>query len=264
MKNLFYFGFVFILSLVTLSSCGSYKQVPYIQDISVVNSESKGELHEARIMPKDLLTITIHTSEPELAAPFNMTVPIAAATNSTNIYSQPMLQRYMVDNSGNIEFPVLGTLYVGGMIKEEVESLIQDRLKNYLKERPIVNVRLVNYKISVLGEVALPGVFWVENERINIFEALALAKDMTIYGLRTNVKVIREDATGKQQVIELDLTDASIVNSPYYFLQQNDIVYVTPNKTRARNADVGTITTVAISTLSILISTASLILNILK
>ena len=264
MKKLFHFLFHFVCFLTIFSSCTSHKQVPYIQDISTLKHDEVKDLYEARIMPKDILTIIVHTSEPELAVPFNMTVPVSGNVNATSIYSQPVLQRYLVNNDGDIEFPVLGVLHVGGMIKEEVEALIQDKLRVYLKEQPIVNVRLVNYKISVLGEVALPGVFSVENEKINVFEALAMARDMTIYGERKNVKIIREDAEGKQHIVELDLTDANVVNSPYYFLQQNDIVYVTPNKIRSRNADIGILTTVAISTISVLISTASLIVNVVK
>jgi len=260
MKKLFFYLSVFVCVLITFSSCNSYKQVPYIQNSSVIDLQKRGELYEVRIMPKDILTITVHTSEPELAIPFNLTVPTSGSSNVTSIYSQPMLQRYLVNNNGDIEFPVLGVLHVGGMVKEEVEALIREKLKTYLKEQPIVNVRLVNYKITVTGEVTMPGTFSVENERINIFEALALARDMTIYGQRKNVKIIRDEQT----IAELDLTDANIVNSPYYFLQQNDIVYVTPNKMRARNADIGTLTTVAISTMSVLISTASLIVNITR
>ena len=252
---------VFFLSIILLSSCKSHRQVPYMQDLSTIKA-SKNELFEARIIPKDLLTITVHTSEPELAAPFNMTVQVTAA-NTSSLYSQPVLQQYLVDNDGNIELPVLGIIQVGGMRKDTVEQMIQEKLKMYLTDA-IVTVRFVNYKISVLGEVVSPGVFTVPNEKINIFEALALAKDMTIYGQRTNVKIIRENAAGKQQVEVVNLTDANIVNSPYYYLQQNDIVYVTPNKMKARNSDVGSTTTIAISAVSILISIASLMFNILR
>ena len=262
MTKLIRFIPVFFLSLILLSGCNSHKQVPYIQDLSVIDA-SKNELFEARIMPKDLLTIVVYTSEPELAIPFNMTVQTAASRANAVSVSQPVLQQYLVDNAGNIELPVLGVIHVGGMRKDVVEQMIQEKLKMYLTDA-IVTVRFVNYKVSVLGEVVSPGVYTVLNEKINIFEALALAKDMTIYGQRKNVKIIREDATGKQQVAVIDLTDANIVNSPYYYLQQNDVVYVTPNKMKARNSDVGSTTTIAISAVSILISIASLMVNILR
>ena len=222
-------------------------------------------LYDARIMPKDLLTITVNTTDPQASIPFNLTTQTpASVTSSELIYStsQPTLQRYLVDNSGNIDFPVLGTLHVGGLTKGEAESMIRERLMSYLKEVPVVTVRMVNYKISVLGEVSKPGTFTVSNEKINVLEALAMAGDMTVYGLRDNVKLIREDATGKRQIVELDLNDADLVMSPYYYMQQNDILYVTPNKAKAKNSDIGNSTTIWVSVTSILVSIASLVVNI--
>jgi len=129
---------------------------------------------------------------------------------------------------------------------------------------PIVTVRMSNYKISVLGEVARPGTFTVSNEKVNVLEALAMAGDLTIWGMRDNVKLVREDATGKREIIELDLTNAEIITSPYYYLQQNDILYISPNKTKAKNSDVGQSTSLWFSATSILVSLASLLYNILK
>jgi polysaccharide export outer membrane protein len=131
-------------------------------------------------------------------------------------------------------------------------------------ENPIVTVRMINYKISVIGEVARPGMFTVVNEKITILEALAQAGDLTIYGVRNRVKLIREDATGKKEIHELNLNDANIINSPYYYLQQNDIVYVEPNKVKSQNSSVGSMTTLMFSATSILISLTSLLYNILK
>ncbi|MEJ8764247.1 SLBB domain-containing protein, partial [Phocaeicola sp. HCN-40430] len=144
------------------------------------------------------------------------------------------------------------------------ETLIREGLKPYLKETPIVTVRMANYKISVLGEVTRPGTFTVSNEKVNVLEALAMAGDMTVYGVRDNVKLIREDAQGKREIVMLDLTKSDIVLSPYFYLQQNDILYVTPNKTKAKNSEIGNTTTIAISATSILVSIASLIVNIAK
>ena len=123
---------------------------------------------------------------------------------------------------------------------------------------------MANYKIAVLGEVARPGSFTVSNEKVNVLEALAMAGDMTVYGVRTNVKLIREDADGKRSIHELDLTKSDLVLSPYFYLKQNDILYVTPNQTKARNSDIGTTTTTWISATSIMVSIASLIVNILR
>lgn len=169
-----------------------------------------------------------------------------------------------MNNSGEIDFPVIGTLRVGGLTKNEAESLIRERLRPYLKEAPIVTVRMANYKISVLGEVARPGSFTIGNEKVNVLEALAMAGDMTIYGVRDNVKLIREDESGKRKIINLDLNNAGIVTSPYYYLKQNDILYVTPNETKAKNSDIGNSTTLWVSSISILVSIAGLLVNILK
>jgi len=123
---------------------------------------------------------------------------------------------------------------------------------------------MINYKISVIGEVTRPGMFTVANEKINILEALAQAGDLTIYGVRDRVKLIREDATGKKEIHVLNLNDANIINSPYYYLQQNDIIYVEPNKVKSQNSSVGSMTTLWFSATSILISLTSLLYNILK
>ena len=251
-----------------LTACQSYKKVPYFQNVEVVNeAEQQEKLYDAKIMPKDLLTIVVSCTNPELAIPFNLTVASnagIAVSTSSYVTTQPVLQPYLVDNEGNINFPVLGELKLGGLTKREAEQLIIDKLKPYMKETPIVTVRMVNYKISVIGEVTRPGTFTISNEKVNLLEALAMAGDMTVYGLRDNVKLIREDANGKQQIVTLDLNKAETILSPYYWLQQNDIVYVTPNKAKARNSDVGNSTSLWLSATSILVSIVSLLLNILK
>lgn len=260
----------FILIATTgifLAGCSSYKKVPYMQDPETVNSYGKEiPLYDAKIMPKDLLSITVNTSDPRAAAPFNLTVQSPLNTNIKDMYTttQPALQQYLVNNEGEIDFPVLGRLKVGGLTKNEAESMIREKLQPYLKETPIVTVRMANYKISVLGEVKSPGTFTVSNEKVNVLEALAMAGDMTIYGVRDNVKLIREDAQGKRQIVMLDLTKSDLVLSPYFYLQQNDILYVTPNKTVSKNSDIGNTTTIAVSATSILVSIASLIVNIVK
>ena len=201
-----------------LAGCQSYKKVPYFQNVEVVNEvEQQEKLYDAKIMPKDLLTIVVSCTNPELAIPFNLTVASnagIAVSTSSYVTTQPVLQPYLVDNEGNINFPVLGELKLGGLTKREAEQLIIDKLKPYMKETPIVTVRMVNYKISVIGEVTRPGTFTISNEKVNLLEALAMAGDMTVYGLRDNVKLIREDANGKQQIVTLDLNKAETILSP--------------------------------------------------
>ena len=256
-----------ILSLLiglSLTGCTSYRNVPYLQNPEVVNDfEESLSMYDAKIMPKDLLVITVNATDPLAAAPFNLTVQ-SSINSSITATSQPALQQYLVDNNGEINFPVLGRLKVGNLTKREAEDLIRDKLKSYIiNEEPVVTVRMVNYKISVLGEVARPGTFTVSNEKINVLEALAMAGDMTIYGVRDDVKLIRENSEGKREIIKLNLTSAAIVTSPYYYLEQNDILYVKPNKIKAKNSDIGNTTSLWLNTTSILVSIASLLATIL-
>lgn len=262
-KNLVFVALAFAL---LCASCSAPKNVAYLKNSDEVDLSQSAYLYDARIMPKDVLTITVNTVNPDAAAPFNLSVPTSFNNQTRSTYSQPILQTYLVDNNGVIEFPVLGTLKVGGLTKSECEKLIHDKIMPYLnaKENPVVTVRMANYKISVLGEVNRPGMFTVSNEKINIFEALAQAGDLTIYGVRDNVKLIRENAKGRKEIHTVVLNDASLINSPYYYLQQNDILYVEPNKVKARNSTVGQTTTLWFSATSILISMASLLYNILK
>lgn len=257
----------YLLTLVVfLCSCASTKDIAYFQNAQSVDLEQSRYLYDAKIMPKDILNITVTTVNQEAAIPFNLTVPTTLNPNQRTTYNPSLLQSYLVDNNGQIEFPVVGTITVGGLTKSECEKLVLTKIKPYLNEneRPVVTVRMTNYKISVLGEVASPGMFTVSNEKINILEALAQAGDLTIYGVRTNVKLIREDASGKKEIHTLNLNDANLVNSPYYYLQQNDIVYVEPNKVKSRNSGVGATTSLWLTGTSILISLASLLYSILK
>lgn len=265
MKKIFELYLVITVVLLTVS-CGSSKNVAYFQNSDSVSLDNSQELYDAQIMPKDVLSITVSTTDDVAAAPFNLTIPTPYTLGQRNSYSQAMLQSYIVDNDGNIDFPLVGSLHLAGLTKNAAEQLIREKIKPYLTEteNPIVTVRMINYKISVLGEVARPGMFTVANEKISILEALAQAGDLTVYGVRDRVKLIREDATGKKEIHVLNLNDANIINSPYYYLQQNDVVYVEPNKVKSQNASVGSVTTISLSATSILVSIASLLVNILR
>lgn len=262
-----YFCYVALAFTVLLTSCSTPKNVAYIKNSDQVDLSQSTFLYDARIMPKDVLTITVNTVNPEASEPFNLIVrSTLTSTSSTVSTSSGSLQTYLVGNDGTIEFPVLGNLKVGGLTKAECEKMIHDKIMPYLnaKENPVVTVRMANYKISVLGEVNRPGMFTVSNEKINIFEALAQAGDLTIYGVRDNVKLIREHADGRKEIVTIVLNDANLINSPYYYLQQNDILYVEPNNVKSQNSKVGQVTTLWFSATSILISMASLLYNILK
>lgn len=264
--NPFYrtFGLLAFTTLL-LAGCQSYKKVPYLQDLGSQTAAlaAADSLYDARIQPKDLLTIVVSCPEaPELAEPFNLTTAVSLANKS--LTSQPALQQYLVDNAGCVDFPVLGTIRLGGLTKGEAEQYIRERLRPQFSTPPIVTVRMVNYKISVLGEVTRPGTFTVSNEKVNLFEALAMAGDMTIYGIRDDVQLVREDSDGQRHIVRLNLNDRDIIHSPYYYLQQNDVLYVTPNKTKARTSAISTSTTIWFSVVSSIVSLATLIIAIAK
>ncbi len=249
-----------------LGSCGSSKHIAYFQNADTVSTEASKGLFDARIMPKDLLTITVSTTDPKAATPFNLSVSNTLNATGTLYTGAGSLQTYLVDNDGFINFPVVGQLKVGGMTKRECENYIREKILPYMAktENPIVTVKMASFKVTVAGEVKSPGVFNVEQEKISVIEALARAGDLTIYGKRNNVLLIREDATGKKTFHRLNLNDANLINSPYYYLQQNDYVYVEPNKVQAQNSAIGSSVTIWFSVLSVVTSVASLVVNVLN
>ena len=253
-----------LMSLVAMASCTSYKKVPYMQNSEGYETAVAVGVHEARIMPQDLLNITItNPQNPEVSMAYNLVVP-SEATRNNALTSQPVLQNYIVSNDGTVSIPTLGTVEVAGKTLAEAEEHIYELVKGNFSAAPSVTVRFADFKISVLGEVTSPGTYSIKNGKVNVFEALALARDLTIWGMRDNVKIIREDKDGKRNVYEVNLNDVNILTSPYYYLQQNDVVYVTPNQSKAKNSDVGSSTSLWFSATSILVSLVSLMYNILK
>lgn len=258
-------GFLALL-LLALTSCSSSKKVAYFQNADYVDlADSKG-LYDAKIMPKDMLTITVSTTDPEAAQPFNLSVSNTMDITGRLSTSSNALQSYLVDNNGDINFPIVGKIHVSGLTKNECQDLIREKVMPYLAatENPIVTVRMSSYRVTVLGEVGSSCVIPVSTEKMSILEALASAGDMTIYGRRDNVILIREDANGEKSIHRLNLNDAGIINSPYYYLQQNDVIYVEPNKVKAKNSSISTSVTIWFSVLGIMTSVASLLVNILR
>jgi polysaccharide export outer membrane protein len=217
-------------------------------------------------MPKDQLTITVHTTDPAAAQPFNLTVRHGLGANNSVSNSGGSLMGYLVDNNGDIDFPVLGKIHVQGLTKRQCEDMIRERIIPYMAktENPLVVVRMSSFKVTVLGEVGRSGSISVAQEKVNILEALAQAGDLTIYGKRDNVLLLREDEMGQKHQYRINLNDANLINSPLYYLQQNDIVYVEPNTVKAKNSDIGSSTTIWFSFISIATSVASLLVNILR
>ena len=249
-----------------MGSCSGSKQIAYFQNADYVDMSASKGLYDAKIMPKDILSITVNTTNPAASAPFNLSVSNTMGTDGSASSGSGTMQTYLVDNQGNINFPVVGKLHVQGMTKNQCEDLITEKVRPYLAktENPIVTVRMASYRVTVTGEVNSPKVVPVTTEKMSIIEALAQAGDLTIYGKRDNVLLIREDAQGEKSFHRLNLYDANIISSPYYYLQQNDIVYVEPNKVKAKNSQIGQSTTLWMSAIGIVTSVASLVVNILR
>lgn len=253
---------VVVSAILVASSCGSGKKLAYFTNADSISLAASAGLYDAKIMPKDLLTITVNTTDPKAATPFNLSTSVSSG-NST---STAGAGSYLVDNDGYINFPVVGKLYVNGMTKRECEDYVRDNILPYMAsdQNPIVTVRMASFKVSVLGEVKNPGIFVVDQEKISILEALARASDLTIYGKRDNVMLIREDATGQKSVHRINLNDANLMNSPLYYLQQNDVIYVEMNSVQANNSTIGQSTTLWFSFIGIATSLTSLLINVLR
>lgn len=229
------------VSILFLSvSCASQKQISYLQNVPERYEQIIENNYEITIHPDDLLSIMVNSKDTELAQMFNLPMVSFQINNSTTGIgsSQNKVLGYLVDSEGYIDFPFLGKLKVLGLTRTQLTSLIKEQLigKGLLND-PIVTVQFLNFRISVMGEVSHPGTFDLTSDRITILEALSRAGDLTIYGKRDNVKIIREQ-NGKRSVATLDLRNDNIFNSPYYYLQQNDIVYVEPNKAKAGQREI--------------------------
>jgi len=191
------------------------------------------------IQPKDILSIVVSSKNPELAVAFNLPLSSyqAGSTSISTSYSQRILG-YLVDMEGKIDFPILGKIVVAGLTREELSAMIKRELiDGDLIRDPIITAEFMNFKISVLGEVRNPGTFNLQDDRITILEALGRAGDLTIYGQRDNVLVIREQ-NGAMNYFRVDLRSSALTQSPVFYLQQNDVVYVTPNNTVAQRTDI--------------------------
>lgn len=257
---------VALAMVLLVVGCGSGKQVAYLQNIDSISLAASRGLYDARIMPKDELTITVQTTDPDAAAPFNLQVRNQLGASRQISTSGGSLQGFLVDNDGTINFPVIGKIHVVGLTKGECEDLIKNKIRPYLArtENPVVTVRMSSYHITIIGEVGNSRIVPVSTEKINILEALAQAGDLSIYGKRDNVLLLREDAYGEKHSIRLNLNDANIINSPYYYLQQNDIIYVEPNSVKAKGSGIGSSTSIWFSFVGIVTSVASLLVNILR
>lgn len=230
-------GMWLVTALLLLTGCGSSKNTIYFQDVDPAGEVTPLlENYSVKIHQDDLLAIMVNSVDPELALPFNMPM-VSYQVGSQNPPQQRVLG-YLVDKQGYIDFPILGKMQVEGMTRQQLVDYIKERLmaEDYIKD-PIVTVQFLNFKVSVIGEVNRPGSFNISGDRVTLLEALSMAGDLTIYGKRERVMVIRE-VNGQRQLRYLDLRNSELLNTPYYYLQQNDIVYVEPNKRRAQQSGI--------------------------
>ncbi len=262
--------FYTVLMVLSVSACSAYKGLPYLkyQEVAVPEKISYDlNVYEPCIMPNDIISITVNSNIRGAAADFNL--PLVP-----NNYNKPdqtvvtgtagtsgTLQTYLVDKNGNIDFPVLGKVQLGGLTIEDAKAKIESLIHpEYILEKPIINIRFANYRISVLGEVMHPGIYTSENGQMTIFDALAAAGDLTIYGRRDNVLLIRLGNNGQIETFRINLQSKELVSDKdIFYLKQNDKIYVEPNKTKGNNSRFGTLESISLSAVSIIISVIAII-----
>lgn len=264
MKNIYriFGGLVSLVILVVMtSSCATSKDIAYLQYAEGRMQTEARALQDAKIMPKDILTVNIQASKPELVAAFN---GLYWTPQQQYGAVQTGMRTFLVDNDGTVDLPIMGRTSVGGLTLREAEQAVRQSLTAYLNETPSVNIQIKNYRYSVLGEVRRPGSFVSENGKVNLFEALANAGDLTIYGVRDEVRLLRENSDGSTTMVVLNLKDPKIVDSPYYYLQQGDVIYVMPNNAIAASSEISSGTTIWISIASIALTVTNLLITILR
>lgn len=248
---------LFSLLLVLLCSC-SAKKITYFQDIDAMQNKALEVNYEAIIKKDDLLGIVVSSSDPQAALPFNLPT-VAYQSGSVSLSPGQSLQGYLVDSDGNIDFPVVGSVHVAGLTRQQLVNTLKEKLATYLTD-PIVTIKYLNFKVTVLGEVTRPGSFNIPNERITLLEALGMAGDLTVYGRRHNVLVIREE-NGQQNYYRVNMNTKEVFTSPVYYLQQNDVVYVEPNKAKATGGDYSSFMPLFVSLGSLFTTIAALLIR---
>ena len=255
--------FILILGIASLNSCQTSRQLPYFKDLSETVPVSKiatSPYQPLRLQANDEIQVTISSSSPEASHFFNLIAtsqPISASSVTVATPSQGFNNLYHVSFGGGITIPVLGDIKVEGMTTEEVKADILQRLKDYLKD-PVVIVTLTNFKVTVIGEVNKPVVIPVNGQTINVLEAVGASGDMTVFGMRKNVKIIRKLPDGNTEVAILDFNNSSVMQSPYFQLKQNDIIYIQPNKNKGIQ---GTKSHIWIPIITTLVSVAAIIIT---
>lgn len=248
---------IIFLLLVTgaFFSCTSKKNIVYLQSDGNQQTPDAITNYEPMLQPDDALMIVISAENPEVAAPYNMKSVFFQGNSEIGI-GQERIQSYLIDKEGHVDFPMLGKIKLAGLTRTGAIQKIKILLTDHIKD-PVVNLRILNFKVSVLGEVSRPGVQNIQSDRITLLEALSFAGDLTIYGKRNAILIIREKE-GVKTIETVDITKRDFINSPYYYLSQNDVVYVEPNKTKVNASVIGPNITVGISALSLIITIIAL------
>lgn len=252
---------VLLAGAVLLTSCASQKRVWYLQDARPFTPEQIVENGQIRIKPLDRLTIVVNSKDPELAVPFNAATSLASlsGTGSSNTNS---LQVLTVDEQGMLEMPVIGKVDCRDKTRSELAEEIARKIVDggYIND-PTVNVQFADMKFSVLGEVASPGQYDITTDRVSLFDALAMAGDLTVYGVRNEVAVAREK-DGIRTIEYVDLTSKDLFSSPSFYIQQNDVIYVKPNKYKAQSGEISQNRSFYLSLVGTAISVATLVITI--
>lgn len=249
MKNYKSIGICLFVIGMILQSCGSKKKIVYLQDVDNKQNIETTFSYEPLLKNDDLLSIIVSADDPEITYPFN--IPQIQGNYKVN-ENQDGIKTYLIDSYGYIEFPVVGKIKLAGLKRKEAVDKITEKVREYITN-PTINLRILNYKISVLGEVSKPGTYSLDSERITLLEALSKANDLTIYGNRKNILIIREQE-GIKTFNRVDITNSDFINSEYYYLTQNDVLVVEPNKTKINSSAFGPNVTAIISGASVLIS----------
>lgn len=221
------------LLLLTIMSCSTPKNVTYFQEFKNLEEITTNKSTEIKYKPNDIISITVSATDPETVSPFNSAgIALNSSETQSSKASTTSATNYLVSSNGTISFPIIGDIKVVNQTSNQVKENIETKLKKYI-DNPIVSVKLENFKVTVLGEVRQPGPIFIDNEQLNIIEAIGLAGDLNIQGKRQNITLIRK-VDNKEVAYKIDLTSKEVFSSPVYYLAQNDIIYVEPNSSRKR------------------------------
>lgn len=251
--------YLFITTLAfLLTACASREKMVYINDVESSKETEITQKFGPKLQPDDVLSIIVNSNAPELVAKFNPSL-LSYQAGSERGGGVQRMQTYLIDSQGDIVFPVIGSIKLGGLTTTEATTKLTEALKPHVMDATI-NLRLMNFKVTVQGEVVRPGTFTIESERITLFQALSLAGDIGLYGKRDNILVIRE-VDDKRTYNRVDITKSEFMDSEFYYLSPNDVVYVEPNKIRINSSAVGPNLTFALSALSLLTTIVVIIIS---